>query len=174
MKLDYNLSVYNPVAIAEGFAKPFESCRLKAYWDVAGFPTNGWGNLLSRTRIQDLMRDNSWTKQQCNEWLETKWPEISQEQADADLERNIGKAFKSVLRLVKVSLNEYQLAALIDFTFNLGAGNLQISTLLRMINRGEIIDAADQFLRWDKAGGVQVRGLTRRCKARRDLFLKRL
>lgn len=174
MKLDYNLSFMDPIAIAEGFAKPFESCRLKAYWDVAGFPTNGWGNLLSRTRIQDLMRDNGWTKQQCNEWLNTKWPEISQVQADADLERNIGKAFNSVLRLVKVGLNEYQYAALIDFAFNLGAGNLQISTLLRMINRGEIIDAADQFLRWDKAGGVQIRGLIRRCKARRDLFLKRL
>ncbi len=177
MRLSYTLSTQSgseqsrALILAESLAKPFESCRLSAYWDVAGYPTNGWGNLLSRTRLQNVMRDNRWTIEQANRWLHETWPDITQEEADSKLELNLDKAFKAVTRLVKVSLHNEQIAALIDFTFNLGAGNLQISTLLKLINRNELIAAGNEFEKWNKAGGIVSRGLTRRRLFEKQLFL---
>lgn len=156
--------------LVEKIAKPFESCSLSAYWDCAGYPTNGWGNLLSRTRLQDVMQRNSFTRAQANMWLHETWPAISQEQADADFRINLNKAFCSVKRLVKIPLSNKQLAALTDFAFNCGAGNLQISTLLRLVNRGEFAQAADEFGKWNKAGGIVYRGLTKRRRAECNLF----
>ena len=159
------------VELAEELAKPFESCRLSSYWDAAGFPTNGWGNLLSRITKKTVMKLYGLTSMQANEWLHTQWPDITQEEADAQFDINVNKAYKSVRRLVKIPLSDPQLAALIDFAFNLGAGALQASTLLRCVNREEFFEAAEQFLRWNKAGGKILKGLTRRCKAREQLFL---
>lgn len=53
-----------------------------------------------------------------------------------------------------------RLAALIDFTFNLGKGNLQSSTLRRCVNAGDWAGAKVQIRRWNKAGGRVLRGLT--------------
>ena len=159
------------VELAEEMAKPFESCSLAAYWDCAGFPTNGWGNLLSRVTKKMIMKQFGFTSKEADEWLHTTWPDISQDEADAKFDINVNKAFASVVRLVKIPLSDEQLGALIDFAFNVGGGKLQASTLLRCVNRGEFLEAADQFLRWNKAGGIIQRGLVRRCKARRELFL---
>ena len=180
MRLDYELrsepksKQSQALVLAESLAKPFESCKLRAYWDVAGYPTNGWGNLLSRVRLQDVMQQNGWTRKQADIWLHEQWPDITQEEADHKLEININKAFSSVLRLVKIPLYPEQLAALTDFAFNLGAGNLQISTLLRLTNRGDLLQAAEEFVKWNKAGGIVHKGLTRRCLARKTLFLSNL
>ena len=177
MRLDYELrsepksKQSQALVLAESLAKPFESCKLRAYWDVAGYPTNGWGNLLSRVRLQDVMQQNGWTRKQADVWLHEQWPDITQEEADHKLEINLNKAFSSVLRLVKISLSPEQLAALTDFVFNLGAGNLQASTLLRLVNREMLLEAGDEFLRWNKAGGIIYPGLTRRRKAERIMFL---
>ena len=180
MKLDYELHTEpkpkqtKALVLAESLAKPFESCKLTAYWDVAGYPTNGWGNLLSRVRLQDVMQQNGWTRKQADIWLHEQWPDITQEEADHKLEINLNKAFSSVTRLVKIALHPEQVAALIDFAFNLGAGNLQISTLLRLVNRGELLLASEEFIKWNKAGGIVQKGLTRRCLARKTLFLSSL
>jgi GH24 family phage-related lysozyme (muramidase) len=69
-------------------------------------------------------------------------------------------------------LTQNQFDALVSFTFNLGVGNLQTSTLLKLLNQGLMQEAADQFLRWNKAGGKEVSGLTRRRIAERNLFLQ--
>lgn len=180
MKLDYELrsgpksQQSKALVLAESLAKPFESCRLSSYWDVAGYPTNGWGNLLSRVRCQDIMQQKGWTRKQADIWLHEQWPDITQEEADHKLEININKAFSSVLRLVKIPLHSEQLASLIDFAFNLGAGNLQISTLLRLVNQGELFRAADEFVKWNKAGGIVQKGLTRRRLAEKQIFLSTL
>lgn len=177
MKLDYELHTEpkskqsEALVLAESLAKPFESCKLSAYWDVAGYPTNGWGNLLSRVRLQDVMQQKGWTRKQADIWLHEQWPDITQEEADHKLEINLNKAFSSVTRLVKIALHPEQVAALIDFAFNLGAGNLQISTMLRLINRGEPLLAAEEFAKWNKAGGIVQKGLTRRRLAEKKLFL---
>lgn len=174
MRLSYELSIESPMVLAEELAKPFESCSLKAYWDVAGFPTNGWGNLLSRTTKQAVKSKYGFSNAEADEWLRLTYPDITQDEADAKLHENLLSVYKSVSRLVRVKISVYQYAALMDFAFNLGLGNLQISTLLRMTNREEFIEAADQFLRWNKAGGVVYKGLTRRRQAERTLFLRGL
>ena len=171
MRLDWELRTQDPLALTEKLAKPFESCRLSAYWDDAGYPTNGWGNLLSRTTKRKLMQDQGFTSKQADTWLQATYPPITQDKADEDFRINLNKAFSSVKRLVKIPLSMEQLAALTDFTFNCGGGNLQTSTLLRMVNRGDLLDAAEQFPKWNKAGGIVMRGLTRRRLAEKRLFL---
>ena len=172
MRLSYSLKSYgDPISIAEQIAKPFENCKLDAYWDVAGYPTNGWGNLLSRVTKRQIMKQHGFSSAEADLWLRSEWPRITQEKADDDFTRNITKAFNGVVRYVKTDLGANQLAALTDFAYNLGVGNLQISTLLRMINRGDLIEAADEFPKWNKAGGIVYRGLTRRRLAERLVYL---
>jgi hypothetical protein len=72
-----------------------------------------------------------------------------------------------VSRLVKVGLTQGQFDALVSFTYNLGARSLSTSTLLRKLNAGDYAGAADEFLRWNKAGGKVLNGLTRRREAER-------
>ncbi|HAK9115445.1 TPA: lysozyme, partial [Salmonella enterica] len=76
-----------------------------------------------------------------------------------------------VSRLVKVKLTQGQFDALVSFAYNLGARTLSSSTLLRKLNAGDYAGAADEFLRWNKAGGKVLNGLTRRREAERALFL---
>jgi lysozyme len=74
-----------------------------------------------------------------------------------------------------VALSDGQFGALVSFAFNLGAGNLGQSTLLRLLNGGDHAGAAEQFLRWNMGtlNGVKqpLAGLTRRRKAERAMFL---
>jgi lysozyme len=67
-----------------------------------------------------------------------------------------------------VDLTQGQFDALVDFCFNLGAGRLASSTLLRCLNAGRCDAAAEQLLRWDLAGGEVNLGL----KARRETELR--
>lgn len=76
-----------------------------------------------------------------------------------------------VLKLIKVPLTQGQFDALVSFTYNLGAGALQRSTLRMKLNRGEYLDAADEFPKWVWAGGRKLRGLIRRRMEERKLFL---
>lgn len=144
-------------------AKPFEGLHrvgpdgmVYAYHDPVGFPTIGYGRLLSRERWAPL----------------EQYAPITQEQAEAWLEQDIERALASVSRLVTQRVTTEQTAALADFAFNCGPGNLQISSLLRMVNRGEFFGAAEQFMRWVYAAGVKLPGLVRRRAAERDLFLQ--
>ncbi|MCY1458796.1 Lysozyme RrrD [compost metagenome] len=77
-----------------------------------------------------------------------------------------------VERLVQVPLTGNQWDALVSFTYNLGAANLESSTLLRLLNAGDYVGAAGQFPRWNKAGGKVLPGLVRRREAERVLFLE--
>lgn len=77
----------------------------------------------------------------------------------------------AVDRHVKVPLNENQRGALVSFTFNLGEGNLQKSTLLRKLNAGDYTGAANEFKRWNRAGGKVLKGLQLRRAAEKELFL---
>ena len=140
--------------LAIELARRFEGLRLEPYHDFAGFATIGYGSLLSRLKWVDL----------------SKWPPITPEEAEALLADDIGSAARSVARLCPVALTDGQFAALIDFAFNLGAGNLQASTLRRMVNRGEHNEAREQFGRWVYAGAVKLPGLVRRRAAEAALF----
>lgn len=88
------------------------------------------------------------------------------------LARDIVRYENDVKRLVKVPLNENQFGALVSFTYNLGAGNLGQSTLLRKLNAGDYAEAAAEFPKWNKSNGKVLNGLVRRRAAEQALFLR--
>ncbi len=96
---------------------------------------------------------------------------ITKEEAVSFLQRDLGIFGRSVEELVSVSLTDDQFAALVSLAFNVGSGNLKKSTLLRKLNAGDYKGAADQFLVWNRADGQVLKGLTRRRKSERNLFL---
>lgn len=133
--------------------KHFEGCELKAYPDPAtgGAPwTIGYGHT-----GPEVKRGLVWT----------------QEQADKALVADLHKFETAVSAIVRVPLTQGQFDALVCFTYNLGIGNLQKSTLLAMVNARNYDGAAEQFKRWNKANGKPMRGLTRRRAAEQCLFL---
>lgn len=85
---------------------------------------------------------------------------------------DLAKALAAVRRLCPVPLEDHQLAALVDFTFNAGAGNLQISALRQCVLRGDHERAAEQFGRWVYARGVKLPGLVRRRQAEEALYVR--
>lgn len=134
--------------------KQFEGCKLTAYQDSVGVWTIGYG----------------WTQPVDGKPIRAGMM-IKQETAERLLKTGLVSYESDVSRLVKVGLNQGQFDALVSFTYNLGARSLSTSTLLRKINAGDYTGAADEFLRWNKAGGKVLNGLTRRREAERALFL---
>lgn len=120
---------------------------LQPYRDPVGLWTIGYGHLLSHD--PNIPRPNlTWTMATC----------IANLHADAQR-----IAARPVCRLITAPLHPLQFAALVSFTFNVGGGNLELSTLRRVINRGEHYLAPAQFKRWKYAqGGVKLPGLVRR------------
>ena len=95
---------------------------------------------------------------------------ITEAGADAILRQDLAKFERYVTDAVKVPLNQNEFDALVSFTFNLGPGNLRSSTLLKKLNAGDRAGAADEFLKWTKAGGKTLPGLVKRREAERALF----
>jgi lysozyme len=135
---------------AEGLdmIKRFEGFRGQTYTDVAGFLTIGYGHRV----VPPESFPNG----------------IGELEAAAMLARDVVAAERAVAQLVKVALTQGQFDALVDFCFNLGAGRLASSTLLRCLNAGRNDAAAEQLLLWDLAGGTVNLGL----KARREAELR--
>ena len=91
---------------------------------------------------------------------------------DAILRSDLTRFESGVLRLCPGAINsQAHFDALVSFSFNVGLGSLQSSTLRMKYNRGEYEAAADEFLKWNKGGGRVLLGLTRRRLAEQALFL---
>ena len=86
------------------------------------------------------------------------------------LRKDAGSAERSVLRLVSVPLTDGQFDALVSFTFNLGGGAFQRSTLRRKVNRQAHAEVPAQLMRWVWAGGRKLKGLKRRRAAEAVLY----
>lgn len=162
------------IELAHGLAKPFEGLRLDAYFDPVGFPTQGYGRLLSRQVWGPLGRAplDRIEMNAAREWLKDKYPDIDIATADVWLKQDMMVAIRATLRLCPGATKPTQIAALADFTFNCGAGNLEISSLRRKVNRNDFDGAADEFLKWVYARGVKLPGLVRRRVAEREMFLR--
>ena len=136
------------------FIKQHEGLRLTAYDDGTGKQTIGYGH------TKDVPKS------------------ITKEEAEEKLVQDIESHEQAVKEAVKVPLTQEQFDALTSFTFNLGAGALKRSSLVKKLNAGDYEGAADEFLKWDKArikGKLQpLRGLTKRRQAERELFLSGL
>ena len=91
---------------------------------------------------------------------------------DAILRSDLTRFESGVLRLCPGAINsQAHFDALVSFSFNVGLGSLQSSTLRMKYNRGEYEAAADEFVKWNKGGGRILPGLTRRRLAEQALFL---
>jgi lysozyme len=105
-------------------------------------------------------------------YKDTKAKTFTQQEAREILLGDLQKYEDSVDSLVTVKLNDNQRGALVSFTYNLGAGNLKRSTLLKKLNAGDFAGAAKEFDKWVNAGGKKLEGLVRRRAAEKALFLK--
>jgi len=127
--------------------KRFEGFEPEIYLDAADLPTIGYGHLLRPG--EDKMFTGG----------------ISEAAGEALLIKDVGIAERAVLRLIRTPLTNGQFDALVSFTFNLGGGALQRSTLRRKVNREEHEEVPAEFMRWVWAGGRKLRGLIRRREA---------
>jgi len=141
-------------AAAVDLIKHFEGLRLEPYRDPVGVLTIGYG----ATKGLDDKR------------LTAEHPILTEEQAEGLLIRDTIYAAAAVDRMVKVPVNGAQRGALASFTYNLGAGALSRSTLLKRVNALEWGDVGYQFSRWIYAGGRVLPGLVRRRAAEAKLF----
>lgn len=129
--------------------KEFEGCRLEAYQDSVGVWTIGYGSTIG---VKPGMV-------------------ITQDQADARLKLDAANAVACVNRKVGPALTQNQFNALVSFVFNLGCAALAGSTLLRLINAGELAAAANEFPKWCHAGAQILPGLVARRETEQKLFL---
>lgn len=97
---------------------------------------------------------------------------VNEMQAERDLLEELDEFADQVLNTVKVELLQHQLDALTSWTYNLGVGNLSSSTLLKKLNTGDYESVPSEMVRWNKAGGKVLAGLTRRREAEAELWAK--
>ena len=93
-------------------------------------------------------------------------------EVDAILAQDLGRFERGVARLCPAVVgHQGRFDALVSFAFNVGLGNLQRSSLRMKTNRGEFEEAADEFMKWTKAGGRVLPGLVKRRQDERALYL---
>lgn len=130
----------------------FEGLSARAYRDAVGIPTIGYGHVIAPHEQELLTRT------------------LLPAEAEALLQVDVLAAAQAVQRFIRVPLVQYQFDALASFTFNLGSGVLQRSTLRRVLNRGEYDDVPAQLRRYVYAGGRRLLGLVRRRNAKAAVF----
>jgi lysozyme len=133
--------------------REFEGCKLKAYRCPAGVWTIGYGWTIG------VKPGTRWTQQKAEEML----IEGVKPYAKA-VSESIGKA----------PTTQNQFDALVSFCYNAGPGNFRKSSMLRFHRQGKYQQAADAFLGWNKGGGKVLKGLVRRRKHERALYLSKL
>ena len=146
------------VALNEGadLAQQFEGYSSKPYRDPTGTWTIGYGS----------------TRDVHGNAVTAHTPPITQALAHGLMMRDLGSAFLTVESAVTQPLTVNEEAALMDFVYNVGAGNFRSSTLLRLLNDGNYDAAAAEFAKWDLSKGRVLAGLVRRRAAEKALFEK--
>lgn len=126
----------------------FEGLELNAYQCAAGVWTIGYGH------TKDVQQGMT----------------ISEARANEMLAEELNEYESYINGLVTVELNQDQFDAMVSWVYNLGVGNLKASTLLKVLNAGDYDGVPAQMMRWNKAGGKVLEGLTRRRQAEADMF----
>ena len=139
--------------LAVDLIKAFEGYSPTIYICAGGYPTIGWGHLIKKRDREKYVGG------------------IDETTATMLLRRDLIDAEQHVARFISVDLSDEQHGALVSFTFNLGGGALQSSTLRGLLNDGKYVDAANEFVRWVFAGGKKLKGLIRRRRAEKDMFM---
>jgi GH24 family phage-related lysozyme (muramidase) len=136
------------VTTAIDLIKQLEGLSLTAYDDGTGTLTIGYGHTATAKTGQN----------------------ITTQQAEQLLKQDLQEVEKAIANLVKVPLTPNQHTALTSFIFNIGATQFRYSTLLKLLNQGRYKEAGEQLLRWNKANGQTLEGLTHRRQAEHRLF----
>jgi len=134
--------------------KSFEGFSASPYPDSTGVPTIGYGTIMYPDGTRVSMDDS----------------DITEDQAEQYLAFEINHKTSGVSNMVTGPVNQNQFDALVSFAYNLGLGALHGSHLLTYTNQGAMDMAANEFPKWNHAGGVAVAGLTRRRLAEQQLF----
>lgn len=132
--------------------KQYEGLRLTTYKDAVGIPTIGYGH------VENPIPPGGTRT-------------ITAEDAEQILREDLQRFEHDVNSMLTVEVTQNQFDALVSFAFNLGPANLKSSTLLRKVNSGDFNGAAEEFLKWNHAGGQVMAGLTARRNAEKTLFL---
>lgn len=133
----------------EGYHKSLPDGRCIAYRCPANVLTIGWGC------TEGVKENMIWTR----------------EEAQVALRRELAKFEAGVIRLTTVPLNQHQFDALVSFTYNVGLGAFERSTLRKKLNAGNYRGAASVFKLWNKGGGRVLPGLVNRRAREATLFL---
>lgn len=133
--------------------KGFEGLELSAYQDSVGVWTIGYGHT-SEAGPPEVYPGQR----------------ITAAEAEDILRKDLELFERDVRSLVPVPLTADQFSALVSFTFNVGPGAFESSTLLRKLKARDYEGASNEFPRWVRAGSQTLPGLVRRRKAERALF----
>ena len=141
---------------ANGLAliRHFEGFSATPYLCPAGWWTIGYGHVLSSSE-------------------RATYASIGEDWAERWLASDVKVAENAVRQLIMLPLRQNQFDALVSFTFNLGTGALQRSTLRRAINRGEETSIPTQWMRWVWGGGKKLPGLVQRRAAELEFYLSK-
>lgn len=137
-------------AIAVTCVSGFEGLRQVAYSDPVGIPTICFGE------TKGVRLGDSATLEQCKGMLSD----------------SLEIANRGVDSCVRTYLPDTRRAAFVSMTYNIGVGNFCSSTLVRKLNAGDVIGACNEMLRWNRAKGIVLPGLTKRRAAEREMCLK--
>ena len=135
--------------------KNFESLSLEPYVCIGGYLTIGYGHKIQNPRIFYPKK-------------------ISLEQAHELLVYDVAIAERAVRNNIKIALLQNQFDALTSFTFNVGSGALQRSTLRQKINQELFNEIEEEFLKWTYCKGKKIKGILIRRKIESELFLNKL
>lgn len=133
----------------ENLIKSHEGIRLQPYDDGTGVQTIGYGHTGEGV----------------------KKVKISRSEADELFQKDIANVQDAISELVEVELSQNQYDAVASLIFNIGRGNFAKSTLLKKLNQGDFQGAANEFIKWRKAGGKVLKGLENRRKEEQRLFM---
>jgi len=135
--------------------KSFEGFSAKPYKCPAGISTIGYGATFYPDGRKVAMTDTP----------------VNESQATDLLKSMLGSFEKYVDSYCRDDINQNQFDALVSFAYNLGPANLKASTLLKKVNANPAdVTIRDEFMKWNKAGGKALAGLTRRRQAEADLY----
>ena len=155
---------------AKAMIKHHEGVRIRPYRCPALLWTVGVGHVIDPSHIAVKYEDRK------NLPIPDGWDRsLSMGEVDAILAQDLARFERGVARLCPAAVNHQgQFDALVSFSFNVGLGALQRSSIRMRYNRGDIEGAADAFLMWTKAAGKVLPGLVKRRQDERAMFLARL
>jgi lysozyme len=144
-----------------------EGVRVKPYRCPALIWTVGVGHVIDQAHIKVPIEERK-TLPIPSGWDRT----LSMDEVNAILAKDLETFERGVLRLApNLAGRQGKFDACVSFSFNVGLGNFQRSTIRMKIQREEWDAAADSFLMWTKAGGKELPGLVKRRKGERALFM---